>query len=321
VVQEYSKTLERKGPLNILIYHHYDQDGYLAASVANLFLNNHPYNRIVFRVGKHDDKHDEEAMAEADAIYVLDYVFPKELMQKYYDRIVWIDHHQSSMTEIKVKVEIHHSEPIKGLRRIGTSGCLLTWEYFINSEFRDRVAKQVWYTGEVPLVLEMVNDRDVWNWEFGDETAAFHEASAMFLREYSEWENHLKMDKLTRKSINSGKQLLSFIRKVVDNYNKSFSWEGWFEGHRVAFLNGSSMISGELHRRLRDDHPSVAFVVAFMFRQDKVTVGLYRNDKSNQVKLGIIAGKYGGGGHEGAAGFKTSHEEWVRILNKSGTYQ
>lgn len=303
--------------MNILIYHHYDQDGFLAASVAKLFLENHPYNRLTFRVGKHDGNHDEEAMAAADVIYVLDYVFPKELMQKYYDRIVWIDHHQSSITEMKVKVEIHHSEPIKGLRQIGKSGCLLTWEYFINSEFKDRVAKQVWYTGEVPLVLQMVNDRDVWNWEFGEDTAAFHEATVMFLHEYDEWIILLKSDHLTRKNINTGKQLLSFIRKVVDNYNKSFSWEGWFEGHRVAFLNGSSIISGELHRRLRDDHPNVEFVVAFMFRRDKVTVGLYRNDKSKQVKLGEIAGKYGGGGHEGAAGFKVSHQEWIEILAKS----
>jgi uncharacterized protein len=305
--------------LNILIYHHYDQDGYLAASVARLFLSNHPYNQLVFRVGKHDGKHDEEALAAAEVIYLLDYVLPKELMQKYYDRIVWIDHHQSSMNEMKVKVEIHHTEPIKGLRKIGESGCLLTWEYFIDSEFSDRVTKQVWYTGELPEVIKLVNDRDVWNWEFGEETAAFHESSSMILHEYNEWENLIKNDKFTLKRVNSGKQLLNFIRNVVDNYNKSFSWEGWFEGYRVAFLNGSSVISGELHRRLRDAHPHVSFVVAFMFRQDKVTVGLYRNDKSKQANLGIIAGKYGGGGHEGAAGFTISHREWVEILAKSSS--
>ena len=82
-------------------------------------------------------------------------------------------------------------------------------------------------------------------------------------------------------------------------------------------MNGSSTISGELHKRVREKFPQAFFAVTFMLKYDKVTVGLYRSDNVKHIDLGKIALKYGGGGHAAAAGFSTNHEEWIKIIKES----
>lgn len=303
--------------MNILIYHHSDSDGYLAASVASLFLTqggyaqwDNPDSRKVdghhllkFRVGDYGGNHDEEAMDWADTIYVLDYCLPPKYMDKYFNKIRWIDHHQSSIDQMKV-IETSHAKPIAGLREIGKSGCLLTWEWF--------------YPGvKPPLVVQLVNDRDIWAWEFGDDTAAFSEASRLFMRDCTSWQQLLKSDDLTITKLNQGKGFLEYIRFIVDNYNDALSWEGYFEGHPAVFLNGSSLLSGEIHKRIRDDHPNVMFALLFTAKGDQVRVSLYRNDKYKTFYVNKIAEKYGGGGHPGAAGFHTDSGELSKILKES----
>jgi len=285
----------------ILIYHHCDNDGYLAAAIAELAIKQ-PYHVIEFRVGKYDDHHDVEALKWADLVYVLDYALPMAMMDTYFDKIIWIDHHKTAI-EGMAKIEENRGK-FKGIREIGKSGALLTWFYFCGNK-------------EVPLALALVDDRDVWKWAFGEDTAAFHEASRMFMKDYNKWQVLLNDDVYTTGYVAKAKDMLDYIRHVIDEYNSSYSWEGMFEGHRVVFLNGTGSLSGELHKRLREDHPDAEFAVVFMVRHDKVTVGMYRQDNISKLSLGKIAINYGGGGHDGAAGFYTDHDEWMKVIKES----
>jgi hypothetical protein len=139
----------------------------------------------------------------------------------------------------------------------------------------------------------------------------------MFMKDYKRWKDLLTDDFYTAGYLVTGREVLDFIRHIVDEYNSSYAWEGMFESHRVVFLNGTGSLSGELHKRLREAHPDALFAVVFMVRKDKVTVGMYRRDGVNYPSLGQIALRYGGGGHDGAAGFFTDHEEWIKIIKES----
>ena len=222
------------------------------------------------------------------------------------DKIIWIDHHRTAIDNM-AEVEQRRKKTFAGSRAIGQSGALLTWKYFWGED------------AQVPRVVQLVDDRDVWKWELGEDTAAFHEASRMFMKDYETWKNLILKDHATNDLVNKGHGYLHFIRHVVDTYNDSLAWEGMFEGLPVAFLNGSSIISGELHKRLREVHPNTVAAVVFSVTQDKVRVGLYRNDDHprKDFSLGKIATKYGGGGHDGAAGFYTDFEEWGKIIKES----
>jgi len=46
-------------------------------------------------------------------------------------------------------------------------------------------------------------------------------------------------------------------------------------------------------------------------------VGMYRQDNISKLSLGKIAIAYGGGGHDGAAGFFTGHDEWMKVIKES----
>jgi oligoribonuclease NrnB/cAMP/cGMP phosphodiesterase (DHH superfamily) len=287
----------------ILIYHHNDNDGYLAASIADLYLRAR-HSAVAFRVGNYDGVHDEAALKVADTIYVLDYTLPIGLMDKYFDKIYWIDHHKTAIENMK-KIEAHRG-PFAGIREIGVSGALLTWRFFFGAP-----------TLKVPTVVELVNDRDVWKWEFGETTAVFHEASRMFMKDYERWQQLLENDAETSACLTKARPMLAYMREIINEYISSYAWEGMFEGHRVVFLNGTGAISGELHKMVREQHPDALFAVVFMVKQDKVTAGLYRRDGVKYPSLGTIAARYGGGGHDGAAGFFTDHDEWSKIIKES----
>jgi uncharacterized protein len=288
----------------ILIYHHNDNDGYLSAAIADLSLKDRRYAEVQFRVGNYDGVEDEEAVKWADTVYILDYRLPIGMMDGYFDKIIWIDHHKTAMEELS-KIESSRGKPFMGIREVGKAGCLLCWEYFFGN------------TGQIPEVLKFVNDRDVWNWEYGEDTAVFHEATRMFMKDYKRWQDLLQDDTYTKGYLAKARPMLDYIRHVIDEYNSSYSWEGMFEGHRVVFLNGTGTLSGELHKRLREDHPDTLFAVVFMVREDKITVGMYRRDGVNYPSLGKIATRWGGGGHDGAAGFFTDHEEWIKVIKES----
>ena len=264
----------------ILIYHHYDQDGYLSAAIVTHFWQDKD-KELRYIVGNYKEVLDEAQLEWADHIYILDYSLPTEVMAKYPNNIIWLDHHESAINKSNYLC-------LKGKREVGKSGCLLTWDYL--------------YKESPPFVVHLVNDRDVWEWKLGDRSAAFHEASMSFVTDYSKWEKLLTSYSLTSEEVKRGMVILDHTRKMVDNYNRTNSWLGTFEGYPVVFLNGSSMISGEMHKRLREHNPTTEFAVLFTITKDKVGVGLYRKDGSN-INMGDLARKYGGGGHAGAAGF------------------
>lgn len=293
--------------MRILIYHHCDNDGFLAASIASAHLGS-DYNEVKFRVGNYSEKHDEQALDWAEKVYVLDYSLPIPLMDKYFDKIVWIDHHLTAIDNM-LKIEKAKNKTFDGLRTLGKSGALLTWMFFKGEGLK------------IPLVVKLVNDRDVWRWVYGEDTAAFHEASRMFMKDYTTWQKLLKCDILTEEFVSKGHNYLHFIRHVVDTYNESLAWEGMFEELPIVFLNGSSIISGELHKRLRERYPNAVAAMVFSVIQEEVRVGLYRNDDNprKNFSLGKIATKYGGGGHDGAAGFHTDLEELNKIIKESNS--
>jgi uncharacterized protein len=265
----------------VLIYHHYDQDGYLSAAIVASHFKGQDV-KLKYAVGNYKEVLPVEEMRWADIIYLLDYSLSREATEDFLEKLVWIDHHQSSMKQLA-----YLNPP--GVREIGKSGCLLTWEYLHGVE-------------TVPRVVELVNDRDVWNWQLGEDTAAFHEATLSFLKDYDKWIELLGSNFLTYREVLRGYVILDHARMLVDGYNNDFSWSGKFEGYPVMFVNGSSQISGELHKRLREQNPDAEFAFLFTVIKDKVMVGLYRKDGST-VDMSVIAKAYGGGGHAASAGF------------------
>jgi uncharacterized protein len=309
--------------VSVLIYHHNDNDGYLSAAIIDMFLRQCETGEIEYAVGDYEGNYRIDMMEKAETIYILDYSLPNAIMDRYFDKIVWIDHHESAMRSLGV-VESQHGKEFAGIREIGKSGALLTWEYCAHSRCADyffvkpESFEQYWPGKKPPLVVELVNDRDVWAWKMGDDTAAFHEVSRMFMTNLYKWQALLKSDDQTGLEINYGYKLLSYIRDVVDTYIDSFSFKMDFFGFKAIVINGSAVMSGELHKRMREQNPDCKLAVVFTWtRNNQIKVSLYKNDDftgKREANMYHLAQHFGGGGHKGAAGFYIEPSKWEEII-------
>ena len=283
----------------IVVYHHDDNDGYVAAAITLAALGNADVTRLT---GNYSETINTELLDRAAQIYLLDYRFPVDLMDRYFDKLIWIDHHVTAIESVQ-PILAQRGRDFEGIQVIGTSGCLLTWRYFHP-------------TKKTPLVIQLVNDRDVWNWDLGEDTAAFHEVSRAFVADPAVWNVLIANDRETNRKVREGHKLLGFVRSVLMPLIEEKAWVQTFEGHQAAFLNLPTSISGETHRLLKKHYEGrgIDFVVLFTQRADKVQVGMYRAETKPHLDLSKIAKRYGGGGHSGAAGFTVSLNEWARLL-------
>ena len=110
----------------LCIYHIADHDGKGSAAVVRSV-----YPETEFLGLNHDMEIPYDEIRKHDKIVVCDIALPLEFMLELSRTkdFVWIDHHASFINEYNEHLANGGAE-IKGLRRIGTAACCLTWEYF-----------------------------------------------------------------------------------------------------------------------------------------------------------------------------------------------
>jgi hypothetical protein len=288
----------------IVIYHHNDNDGYLAGTIARGGLQSH---ETTFLVGSYGETPPEDILEKADDIYILDYALSTDLMRKYQGKIVWIDHHERHFERLDKEGLF-----FPGRQELGLSGSALAWEYFHGNKTK-------------PLVVDLVNARDVLNFKnpkTGEEDKkfkwmvhSFHEMSRSFMTSHNKWMDLLLDDERTEELVFEGKRIQKHIEGTLDIILNSQSWEGTWKGFRVAFLNCPLDISGMLHIKLKERYPECDFVAVWtqMPHNDKIKyrINLMKNNKKNtHANMAAIAKEYGGNGQLGSAGFWCEYIPW-----------
>ena len=116
----------------ILCLHHNDRDGYMATGCVLLKHTDMPvYTKAVDYKEPLSEAYMEDQYEKADLIYLVDYSISTEanieFAYKYRDKIVWIDHHASSLRTLEKEPELRH---LAGYRCVGLSGALLAWVWY-----------------------------------------------------------------------------------------------------------------------------------------------------------------------------------------------
>lgn len=269
--------------MKVLCYYHEDLDGICSAAI------------VVKRYGANDVKcipvqynrntWDKEDVDQAESVYVVDFTFSdmEELVKVAGTKLRWIDHHKTAMEQHN---ELWNSLEVYGNRDLDRSGCGLTWWYCIDTT--------------IPLAVRFVEDRDLWRFVH-DETKAFC-AGLNILTDspyddiWSDLLDHEDGWDYPENVIQFGEALLKSqgrrIKTLFDNGTDII-----FHGYKARMCNTTSYISelGEYICSL----PDYDIAVMWQAINDKIIVSL----RSNTVDCSVIAQKYGGGGHIGAAGF------------------
>lgn len=260
-----------------VIYHHPCPDGTAAALAAWLSLGDaatyHPANY---------NGRKPEIPDGADVVFV-DFSWPREALDALAARcksVTVLDHHKTA------------AEALAGFQGatfdMNKSGAVLAWEHF--------------HPGQpVPRMFELIQDRDLWRWEFGDETrvfAAYLQTVPLTIADLNRVYAAMGDSHARANMFEAGRT----VQRVEEQQIKRLAdLAAWVEvgGHRVPAANApihQSEVCSELLRR----HPDAPFAAAFVIAPEDERWSLRSR---SDFDVSAVAAGLGGGGHAAAAGF------------------
>lgn len=261
-------------------YYHNDLDGKCSAAIV---LRSEPECKLI--PIDYRDRFRLDRIEKDEQVVIVDFSFQKENDWKNIlrrtDDIVWIDHHESAIR----KAEEFGIDQLPGIRKVGQSGCLLTWTWYRSQE-------------PVPQAIELINKWDLWT--HGDDPAVVQFIFGMKLENTHPksrlWDFLFGDGKPIPAIQKRGAIIEAYERKKNIGYLRKFGFEIEFEGYRCLVCN-IGLASSKLFDSVRDEDYDL--FITFVHDGEKYSFYLF----SKTVPVNRIAEKYGGGGHRGAAGF------------------
>jgi oligoribonuclease NrnB/cAMP/cGMP phosphodiesterase (DHH superfamily) len=201
--------------------------------------------------------------------------------------LTWIDHHISSINEA-----IENNFDPNGLRRIGEAACELVWQYL--------------YQSTIPKAVKYLGRYDVWDhsdpnamiFQNGMKTRDARPTNSDFWNSLFFPTSSSEVDKILRDGI----LITNFLENENRIYSGGFAFETELEGYKVIAIN-KGMANSQLFDHVWNPNKH-DIMIAFCMRKNgtKWKVSLYTTEDKN-VDVSLICKKYGGGGHQKAAGF------------------
>lgn len=267
------------------IYHEADFDGLCAAAIV---LRKHPDCRLIPM--DHGPSLEALSLEGDDKVYVVDFSLPAEWMAELTkrNRLIWIDHHHTAMQE----TEQHGLHP-EGLRNDKRAACELTWEYC----FPDTL---------MPHGVFLLGRYDVWDHQH-PEVLPFQYGLRCYEQPYPNhplWSRILNDERpFIEQTIQEGRIVVKYHRNRLYEYSKTCAFNTELEGLPAIAVNrwfADSYLFDPVY-----DPAAHKLMISFCYRTDHWAVALYTTH--DDVNVGVLAQRFGGGGHRKAAGFACDH--------------
>lgn len=182
----------------------------------------------------------------------------------------------------------HVGQPIAALFDMNKSGARLAWEFC--------------HDGEPPLLIRLIEDRDLWRFTMED-TKPF----SLWLR--SEPFSFERFELLAQQLEDGRHEIMTEARAMQRFFDAkvdeiaSFAKRSRIGGHKPVIVNCPPMFASEVGHALLDKHPDAPFAASYFDGPNSRMWSLRSRDDREDVSA--VAAKYGGGGHRNAAGFST----------------
>lgn len=267
---------------NICIYHGNCADGFTSSWVVRKMLG----SDTEFHAGFYRDPPPE---VSGKNVYIVDFSYPKAIMEQLVDKsnqVFHIDHHD---TAIKDMAGFEHPKLTKFYSEENTeSGAMLTWKFFYPDV-------------DVPDIIKHVDDRDRWQFKIPGTREV---AANMFSYAYTFENWDMLMTQRLEQQIAEGSAIERRMAKDVQELMGVVVRRMNIAGHNVPVANVPYQYGSDMCMHLANGEPFAAYYY------DKPThreFGL--RSSSNGIHVGKIATLFQGGGHEHASGFRRSFEE------------
>ncbi len=270
----------------VLIIHHNDADGYMSGAIAYNAMQHfgHEIKSYKYNYGDDYNKFCQPEAKKSECIYILDVCLPDEFMSEHAEKIVWIDHHTSTITHARESDWFDrlkdHSLPSKDPKHEHIestdreSASDLCWNYF--------------YPGTImPDGVYLVGRHDVWDHEGNDS-----EALSVFLKfgmyrrkNISEEDNiYRKLIVLSRndqeymKYLSVGRSIL-MTKRSIDYHDLGFS------GYKSCFINKSICI---IHANIPGRNSSFFNGAPHFYRDADIVVPYYYEPRTKLWRVSLF---------------------------------
>ncbi len=305
-------------PKTTVIYHSADYDGIFSREIAKKFLGNDGVEYIGWDFGQ-----PLIPMPNEGALYIIDLspdcveglVACGGLVHPEAQRMIWIDHHKSSIEKF--------SGAAPGYRIDGVGACRLAWQWFAKWHTRiaweygaDLPGKQDFIDRKVsePLAVTLAGEYDIWDHAKSNNMDVAFQFGLDAQREIV-WDRLLEDDEYASEIAHDGGAAMQcYSKRNADVMNtRSFIVE--FEGLKFLCLNTARCNSNTFAAK---DAPETGHdaLMAFYYTGKGFSCSLYHAAHRKDLDLSQIAVKYGGGGHRGACGFRFDN-----FRNENGKFQ
>jgi oligoribonuclease NrnB/cAMP/cGMP phosphodiesterase (DHH superfamily) len=286
----------------MIVFHHNDADGRCSAAIVKFWFDHpsdeHPRvhdgtGRIEFVEMDYKNRVPVEKIGRDDLVVIVDFSFrPGDMaaVQAATDiGVVWCDHHKTAEA---------YGYDVPGIRDFtekGMAGCECTWKFFFPGEKR-------------PNWIRVLGDYDAWRMQEKDLCLPFHEGLKLEDQSpaglWNVWERLFEdtLDSMANKIVEQGWSAIKYRDNYCAELRTAFGYATEIDGHKAYALNTQRFGSQGFGEKFAE-YP---VCIAFVFDGQKFTVSLY----SETVDVSVIAKRYGGGGHKGAAGFTCYSIPW-----------
>jgi len=296
-----------------VIYHSADYDGLFCREIARKFL---PDAELIGW-----DFPDKPLKLPKGTVYVMDLPLDRVFgfiwdglddeesravaMAAGFQRVIWIDHHKSSIESLP--------KEIAGYRIEGVAACRLAWQWFrihpeqmasddasqwprfpTDVQFKNREVSE-------PLAVRLAGEYDVWDHRDDNADVAFQ--FGLDSQEAINWAHLFRDDQAVGGIVYDGRAAMRCYAKRDADVMRARSFITGFEGFRFLCLNTARCNSQTFDARDKEATGHDA-LLAFYWDGASYNVSLYHAAHRRDLDLSIIATKWGGGGHRGACGFR-----------------
>ena len=306
--------METQTKNNIVIHHYPCPDGELAASIFQSKFKNsifipwlHEYKEKL--VG--EIKEIIKKQANKPIVYYLDYCpdFLTALeISGLVEKIIIIDHHKSACDKFQTDLEGYIVQMIENPNieltfNNNKSGCQLTWDYC--------------YPGkEYPTSVKHIGNRDIWVWDDVD-TEPFTCAYQLYYELNNELSPEERLD-IYSKILNCNEDTVSHIIEKGKTLIEKMKYECLdllpnvrpcvdfdVKGHQLSVIEipmTKYHLTKYIQELIKNQYPEHE-VLRLVYQKDSMNVYSLRSLKE-EVRVDLLAQKYGGNGHAQASGYK-----------------
>lgn len=322
-----------------IIYHDADFDGKLSNEVCRFFLQKCRIKGSVVSYGWDYGRPCPPPAGFADwnefvEIYIVD-LSVDELMERedLKWKIIWLDHHASSLKKYD-----GGAFKFNGYRIDGVAACRLCWQWFLKEKRYDLLARRIASirveeldslpcptkqefidrTVSEPELIRLAGEYDIWDHrdpaakslQFGLRALSDRDLELLVKNQFTGEPTGVKLDDV----IAQGCAIKSYCDTQNDEYATACAHTIQWEGLSLCALNiGQRGNSDLLRAGLKPEHHAC---FAWRWTGNAVLVSLYHAPGHTELDLSTIAVKYGGGGHRGACGFQLTLPQLDQILNR-----